>query len=589
MQKKLNLLLIALVFVGVLTVGLFANDLLRKNYLDGIEDKLLSSANLILLYLGEHDDPEEISSYISEVGKRVNIRVTIIEKDGNVSGDSEYKQDLSSLDNHSSRPEVALALEGKIGESKRYSDTLDRDLFYVAVPYMVNDQVSKVVRVSVPLQVISDYNMNLFKQIFISIIAGLIVAQLLGSRFLSTIVKPIVELNKATKKIAMGNLKERVSINSDDELGELAENFNIMSTQLAIKIHEINTSAQEMDSILSSMLNGVIAIDNDKHIMFINPSAEELFKINESSVKGKHILRVLRNNELDEQIEELLNNKATSKIEIEIFEPKNKILNLYTNPIISENEKLGVLIIIEDITEIRKLENMRKDFVANVSHELKTPLTSIKGFVETLKDGAASNEAVRTKFLDIIDMETSRLSSLIDDLLVLSEIENKKSDNKTNIPIEKSIGSIKEVLLNVASMKKINFETDIEENLPTIYGNEGWFKQMLVNLVDNGIKYTQEGGKVVLSAYRQNDEIKISIKDDGVGISEEHIERLFERFYRVDKARSRSVGGTGLGLAIVKHVVLSFDGRIDVKSKVDVGSEFIVSIPIKRVIEDIKD
>ncbi|MGB3367444.1 MAG: ATP-binding protein, partial [Acidaminobacteraceae bacterium] len=520
---------------------------------------------------------------IKRVSKQINLRVTIIETDGSVSHASDFKDDASKLENHGRRAEVLAAFSGEIGSSKRYSNTLEKDLYYVAMPSIKNGVVDKVVRLSVPLETINSYNINLIKQILISIVAGLVVAQLLGSRFISSIVKPIIELNKATKKIAFGNLKEKVNINSNDELGELAENFNIMSSQLEKKIREMNNNAEEMDSILSSMLNGVIALDNAKNIMFINPSAEELFQITEARVTGKNILSVLRNNELDEKIEGLLNGNGTSKIEIEIYEPKHRTLNLYTNTIISENEKLGVLIIIEDITEIRKLENMRKDFVANVSHELKTPLTSIRGFVETLQNGAAENREVRTKFLDIIDLETTRLTSLIEDLLVLSEIENKRSENKSNISISDSLKSVWEMLGNLASMKQIEFETEIEDYLPDIYGSESWLKQMLINLVDNAIKYTDEGGLVKLSIYREEDSIIISVKDNGVGISNEHIERLFERFYRVDKARSRNVGGTGLGLAIVKHVMLSFNGHINVKSVLGEGSEFIVSIPISRV------
>lgn len=583
MQRKLNLLLISLVFVGVLTVGLFANDLLKKNYIDGIDERLIASSSLVVLYLEDHSEENDIESYINRVSSEIDLRVTIIEKDGRVSHDSDFKDDTSKLENHAERSEVKSAFLGEIGHSKRYSKTLKKDLYYVAMPSFKDGRVDKVVRLSVPLETINEYNLNLIKQILISIVTGLLVAQLLGSRFISTIVKPIVELNKATKKIAFGNLKEKVNIKTDDELGELAENFNIMSSQLEKKIHEINNNAHEMDSILSSMINGVIALDNSKNIMFINPSAEELFKITEAKVTGKNILSILRNNELDIKIEELLSSSTTSKIEIEISEPKHRTLNLYTSTIISENEKLGVLLIIEDITEITKLENMRKDFVANVSHELKTPLTSIRGFVETLKNGAAENREVRTKFLDIIDLETTRLASLIEDLLVLSEIENQKSENQSNISIEEALKGVCGMLGNLASMKNIEFKLDIETALPEVYGSESWLKQMLINLVDNAIKYTDEGGYVKLSIYEEDDFVTISVKDNGVGISSEHTERLFERFYRVDKARSRNVGGTGLGLAIVKHVILSFNGHIDVNSVLGQGSEFIVSIPMSRV------
>ncbi len=255
---------------------------------------------------------------------------------------------------------------------------------------------------------------------------------------------------------------------------------------------------------------------------------------------------------------------------------------MHSNPIVVDdgNDVIGVVILIQDITEIRKLEHMRKDFVANVSHELKTPLTSIKGFVETLKQGAAEQKDIRDKFIDIIDIESNRLSSLIDDILVLSDIEKRSHfSHNDDIDICKSVSEVIDILNEIAKKKDIKLSLECDQDLEMVAGNEGWFKQMLINLIDNAIKYTPDSGDVYVNVTNKGDSVEFSIRDTGIGIDEDHISRLFERFYRVDKARSRAVGGTGLGLSIVKHIVLSFDGAIEVHSIIGKGSEFKVTLP----------
>ncbi|MTI70770.1 MAG: HAMP domain-containing protein [Firmicutes bacterium] len=584
MQRKIFLAFVALILIGVLTTGFLTLSLLRGNYIENVKEKLISNSKLIRDFLSRYDVLEisELDNLALDFSKKVNARVTFINEEGQVIGDS--AKDLDELNNHKYRPEIQRAYKGEIGISERYSDSLKRSMFYVAIPFEKENEAISVIRLSVALEDISKSNKVLFEYIIVSICAGLLVALILGFRFVRKVTDPIKELTIATKSISNGNYGKRVYYNTDDELGILANNFNIMSQKLEENINEIQDRSTKNKAILTSMINGVIALDNNKRIMFINPAAEKIFGIKEENAKDKFILEVIRNNNLDEQIHRLIKENESSKNEIEIFEPQNRILNIYSNPIKlldNPNRKIGVVILIQDITEIRKLERMRKDFVANVSHELKTPLTSIKGFVETLKSGAADKKEVRDKFIDIIDIETGRLTTLIQDLLVLSEIENKHNMvNKVKIDVTKSIEEVIQVLDGIAKKKNITIEKNISTDLPIIHGNKTWFKQMVINLVDNGIKYTPEGGKVKISSYVENKNIVIKIKDTGIGIDKEHLTRLFERFYRVDKARSRRVGGTGLGLAIVKHIIIAFNGKIDVKSEVNEGTEFIVKIPI---------
>lgn len=584
MKKRIFTIFSILILIGVITTGAVSLSLVRLNYINSVEERLISNSKLISEVLKSQNIEEiDLNNIAKSYSKEIETRITFINKDGEVVGDSDI--DIDSLENHKNRPEIAKAFENEIGVSQRYSESLGTSMYYVAIPFSYDSSPSLVVRLAVPLKDIAQYTRNLIKYILISALAGLFIAIILAVRYINRVTYPIVELSKATKSITQGNYGEKVYFESDDELGALAENFNIMSTELRENIRELSSSNTNLKAILKSMINGVIALDNNKRVMFINPAAEKMFQIREKDIKGKYLLEVIRNNRLDEDIERLLQSNVEGEIEIEINHPITKTMRVYTNPIklaVDPTRKIGVLIIVQDVTEMRKLERMRKDFVANVSHELKTPLTSIKGFIETLKSGAAEKKELRDKFLNIIDIESSRLNSLIQDLLVLSDIENnRRKINKESINTNKAIFEVLEFLSELAKKKDIEIINKVNGNLPAIYGNRGWFKQMMINLVDNAIKYTPEGGKVIITAYTVDRNLIIKIKDTGIGIDKEHIDRLFERFYRVDKARSRRVGGTGLGLAIVKHIVIAFRGNIKVKSKLDEGTEFKISLPIE--------
>ncbi|MBS4540072.1 PAS domain-containing protein [Clostridium sp. D2Q-11] len=585
MKKRIFIIFSILILIGVITTGSLSLSLVRLNYINSVEEQLESNSRLISQFLkSQNIEDDDLNIFADTYSKEIGARISFINKEGEVIGDSDINIDL--LENHKDRPEISKAYKDKIGVSQRYSKSLDKNMYYVAVPFKDNNSSLAVIRLAVPLKDIAEYTRNLVRNIFISALAGLFIAIILAVRYINRVTYPIEELSKATKSITQGNYGEKVYFQSDDELGLLAENFNIMSTELRANIQELSNSNTNLKAILKSMINGVIALDNYKKIMFINPTAEKMFEIKENEVKGKSLLEVIRNNKLDDDIENLLHDNMESNIEIEINYPITRVMRVYTNPIKLANDpnrKIGVLIILQDVTEMRRLERMRKDFVANVSHELKTPLTSIKGFVETLKAGAANNIELRDKFLNIIDIEASRLNSLIQDLLVLSDIENNKNIlNEEDINVNNAINEVVDFLSELAKKKNIEIVNKINGNLPSVYGNRGWFKQMMINLVDNAIKYTTENGKVTIIAYTIDSELIIKIKDTGIGIEKEHIERLFERFYRVDKARSRRVGGTGLGLAIVKHIVIAFKGSIKVKSKINEGTEFKVAIPIEE-------
>lgn len=581
---------IILLFVGAILTGLLTLNFVKAIYVENAENKLITNANLINQVIAEKitedsfsdiDFPKYAYQYATEIGSRI----TFIDKDGVVVGDSAIKvEDLPRIESHLYRPEIREALNGKTGISKRKSTTTNVEYVYIAAPIIVEDKTYGVTRLAFPLMEFRKLYYKFLQNILIAIFCGLFVMTALGYRYLNNVTKPIQEITSVAKKIAHGDFKNRVYIKSSDEIGILADTFNIMTEKLNETISEMSDKNTKLQSVLTSITEGLFAVDKSYKIILINPIAMAFFGIEDENVYGKHILEVIRNNQLYNAFKDILDNNHIGKKEITIDHPVMKILKIHTNFIrldMDPNRIIGVMALIQDVTEMRKLEKIRSDFVANVSHELKTPLTSISGFIETLKSGAIDNEKVRNRFLDIIDIETERLTRLINDLLTLSSIENSNLNiKKEEIELHEIVHEVSLMVESLAKQKQINYSTELESNLPFVIGNRDWFKQMILNLVENAIKYTPEEGTVKVLAYQRYNNIFIVVKDSGIGIPKEDKHRLFERFYRVDKARSRKIGGTGLGLAIVKHIIMSFNGEIKVNSELGKGSEFIVRIPI---------
>ncbi|AEF17110.1 MULTISPECIES: two-component system histidine kinase PnpS [Thermoanaerobacterium] len=418
-------------------------------------------------------------------------------------------------------------------------------------------------------------------RLIIGILFGLIVSNFFGYRLIKGIVQPINEITDVAKEITKGNYEHRIEIKSIDEIGQLSFAINTMSDKLQETIDELYDRNAKLEAILKSLVNGVVAFDENERILLINDSARTMLGIKDNYAVGKHILDVVRNSKFHDVLEKIIKDKGYNidNFEIDTF---NKHLKIYSSPIVHQvtHKKLGFVVIINDITEIRKLEKIRSDFVANVSHELRTPLTSIRGFIETLREGAIDNIERRDRFLEIIEFEAERLTRLINDILTLSEIENlKEGFVKEDIVIDEEINEIFYIMEKTAEDKNIKLIKDLNCKDVVIKISKDRLRQMIINLVDNGIKYTPEGGYVKVTTTDMENNIVIEVEDSGIGISKENIPRLFERFYRVDKGRSRKLGGTGLGLAIVKHIVESMKGSITVESEVGKGTKFAIVLP----------
>jgi two-component system phosphate regulon sensor histidine kinase PhoR len=588
MQRKIFLNIVIVLLLGVSICGILSARVVEKNLTGSIEERLITESGLVTVFLGERlidgsGDTEKITNEIKQI---TNARITIIDAGGNVIIDTE--EDYSVMDNHSGRPELAAALKGAVGKSIRYSNTLKVDQMYIAQPIYKAGSIVGVVRLAKPLYEINSLLNKLYINVFIAVLAGILAASLLGYKMALNITKPIKEITYNASRIAKGNFDKRINITSRDEVGILANSINDMASKLNETIISLKDKNIKLEAIMSGMVNGIVAIDSSERVLFINPVAVRLLNITDREIVGKHLLQVARNNSIDSYLKTILKDKKFFDTEIIIDNSVEKILKLYSNPIkqINGNDIEGIIITLQDVTELRKLERMRTEFIANVSHELKTPLTSIKGFVETLKMEDNGNKQNTMRFLSIIENEADRLYRLINDILSLSELEQRIiKTKKESINIEEAIIEVMSMLKGQSEEKNIELSMDVQKGLDRLKGDPDKLKQMLINLIDNAIKYTPENGKVVVEAHNLSGEtgrgkVVIKVTDNGIGIPEQHIPRLFERFYRVDKARSRKVGGTGLGLAIVKHIVILFNGEIKVTSEAGKGTEFKITLPV---------
>jgi len=570
--------------LSLLSATLLASEALKKLYIEQTGDNLISMASLFIRALPpdiSREYADEINILCKQSGSDVRARVTVVLPDGTVIGDSD--EDYHRMDNHKDRPEIDSAFTGKTGMSTRYSKTLDKELMYVALPIQHHGETVGVVRTSMPVATIElMFNRMKYKIAFIiGIIAlGTIIVSYIVSRQLN---KPIKEIIRDVGKFANGELDYRISPSSTSELGSLADSINIMAAQLDERLRTITEQRNELEAVLSGMVEAIIVVDTDENIIEHNQAAVKYFAGVNNAVKGLHIQEVIRNTKLQKFVQHSLSSNELKEAEITLHGENESILQAHGTQFLNANhESNGAIIVLNDITRLKRLENLRQDFVANVSHELRTPITSIIGFVETLNDGAIEDEDNRRHFLDIIHKHACRLNAIIEDLLSISRIEQEVKENE----IVLKPGNLSKILSNAVFLcrKETNdTKTSIEldsENV-TVVCNDALLEQAVVNLIDNAVKYSEPNTSVLVKSYQKSNEVVIEIKDSGCGIPQKDIARIFERFYRVDKGRSRAKGGTGLGLSIVKHIVNAHNGRILVDSALDKGSTFSIILPYR--------
>jgi len=574
------------VVVFAISAGYFYLDSHLKFYVESslennIKHQLALGKDLLETSLKDKTTPVDFQSLALQMGNALGLRVTIIALDGKVLGDADLtREQLLTVENHANRPEVKEALSSGLGASKRFSYTVKKYMLYTALPFG-KEKTEGVLRFSVPLHDIEILQAKMRRVVAVSIVGILFLSLWLTFLVSMFISRPLTEMSRVAKAMARGDFSKKAAIHTNDEIGELARSLNLMSEEIKDKIGKVDSERAKLDLVLSSMFEGVIVTDSSEKIILMNPSLRKIFFV-DTNPEGKKPLEVIRNTAVQDIVDKIIQGKqglATEEITVSV--PEEKILKVNGVPIVRNNEFEGAILVFHDITELRRLEQIRQDFVANVSHELRTPISSIKGYAETLLEGALKDKDNAKEFISIIYQDSNRLANLINDLLDLSKIESGKM--KMNfVPLD--VASVTKravtVIENQAKVKSISFKLNLAPELPKIRADETRFSQVMINLLDNAIKYTPENGSVTVTAKVVNNSLQVDIKDTGIGISEKDLPRIFERFYRVDKARSRELGGTGLGLSIVKHIVQAHSGQVWVKSELGLGSTFSFTIPL---------
>lgn len=573
-----------IILLSVLTVTWYASAASRNFFLRQTETDLEVRARFFqnrIQNISGSMNPKSIDRLCKQIGEITATRITIILPSGEVIGDSE--SDPGSMDNHGDRPEFLGAVKNKKGVSTRYSLTLDKNFMYVGIPVYRNNTLQAVVRTSIPVDVIDTELNSIQRKIVLS---GIIIAFftaivcLIISRRIS---HPIEELRRNAEGISKGEYRFNRPDSNIEEIGNLHNAMKVMVNDLEKRISTITSQRNEIEVILAGMDEGIIAIDNSEKIISINRSAENIFGTSNMDAQGRSVQEAIRNRAFHDFVAEVISGSDPVEREMTLFPGDEKYVHGHGTKLVDgDGNQIGALIVLNDITRLKKLENIRRDFVANVSHEIKTPITAIKGFVETLKDGGVDSEEDRERFLNIISNHVNRLEAIIDDLLKLSRIEKETETDEgiklDNEKILKVVETAVQVCMPSADAKNIQINFECDDNL-TARVNAPLLEQAVVNLLDNAIKYSDSNSRVSVNAYGDDNGISIEVKDEGRGIESEHLPRLFERFYRVDKARSRQQGGTGLGLAIVKHITQAHGGRVAVKSAYGKGSVFLIHIP----------
>jgi two-component system, OmpR family, phosphate regulon sensor histidine kinase PhoR len=588
---KLTLTLVGFVAVTMMLVSLYLSRGLERVAIESIEARLGTAARVLedeaKLALQADRGGSGVQAFVERATRRTASRVTVIAPDGRVLADSgRSAEEVAAMENHAGRPEMRVALSGVVGKDVRRSGTIGTPLIYVATPVSESGRVVAVLRLAAPLEGATPAYESLRGVMAAGGAVALVVALGIGLFVAGRVTRPVVEMEDVARQMSEGNFRVRASVRSPDEIGTLGRSLNVMAGRLREKIDDLEREQAKATAILDAMVEGVIATDGHDHIILLNERARGIFGLGQTRVERRPLLEVIRNVDLHGLLNEsraAADGELVSR-EIKLPEPAERVLQVHAVPLRFTGDESGVVIILHDITELRRLEQVRTEFVANVSHELRTPLTAIQGYLETLLDGALEEPEHARKFLGIVFRHTERLGRLTDDLTDLSNIEL----GRISLRIEPAdLTEVTESALAIiqprAGSGRVTVEARLAADMPAVLADRDRLAQILINLVDNAVKYTPAGGHVWVEAQRlPSGMIEVAVRDTGVGVPKADLPRLTERFYRVDKARSRELGGTGLGLAIVKHLVLAHGGELGIESELWKGTTVRFTLPTAK-------
>lgn len=584
LQRRIFSASILLSLVAVVAIGGFLTRSFNRNFIELTEGSLKSQAVLsahAVASLLSDGRKTEVAAEVSKLKAKLSAYVTVIDSEGLVLGDS-FKPEGKATD-YLSRSEFLEALSGGTGTSKRYSDEYESTMLYVAVPLISNGRIVGAVRAASSLQDLREVTRRIYLTLGSVLLAVLAVISGLGYVLSGRITRPITALSNAALRFADGDYSIQVRVEGDDEMSALAKSFNYMGRMVSTSIEQLQQEKRRIEAILSNLAEGVLVTDRHGVITMANKAAERMFGFIGSEVMGKPVITALINHEVDHGVLTTLTLNQPTESEIVTSRPLELVLRVYSVPLAGyEGGMSGSLVVFQDISKLKRLEQVRQDFVSNVSHELRTPIASIKAMAETLLAGALEDEDIARRFLSSIDSEADRLTRLVEDLLQLGRIESGNA--RMFVEEFQLLGLIDEVALQLDSKAEMMGVQMVKRCQPQLrlIADRDRIHQVLMNLVDNAVTYSGKGSTVRIEAWVDTkDHIVIIVEDNGVGIPTDHLERIFERFYRVDRARSRQVGGTGLGLSIVKHIVDAHDGIITVQSAEGRGTRFEVCMPVK--------